>query len=143
MVRTYDPKKIVLTVGGFPIGGFADGTFVKISRSEDSFKTSVGADGDTTRVKSTNKSGEIVITLDMSSPSNDILDSMVFQDELVGLGVKPVLIKDLGSASTYATASAWVKKPADVEFGKDVSTREWTLSCADLTMVTGGYLPTV
>ena len=27
-VRTYDPKQVIITVGGVPMSGFADGTFL-------------------------------------------------------------------------------------------------------------------
>lgn len=139
-VRTYDPKAIVVVVGGFPISGFADGTFVKVMRSNDAFSKSVGADGDTTRIKSNDKSGEVTITLAQTSQSNDILDSIAFRDELANAGVVPIVVKDLLGTSVFVSATGWVRKIPEAEFGKEAATREWVLDVSDLGVFVGGNL---
>lgn len=137
-VRTYDPKATIIIVGGFPISGFADGTFVKVTRSSDAFAKSVGADGDTTRIKSNDLSGEIIITLSQTSQGNDILSALAVRDELTNTGVVPVSVKDLLGTSTFVSASCWVRKQADAENGKEAATREWVLDVADLAVFVGG-----
>lgn len=37
MMQTYDPKKVKVLFLGAPLDGFADGTFVNVSRNEDGF----------------------------------------------------------------------------------------------------------
>ena len=140
MVKTYDPKKVILLVNGTPIGGFADGTFIKAARSNDMFSKVSGADGEVTRVKSNDLSGEVVITLAQSSPSNDVLSALALKDELSNTGVVPVSIADSSGRSVFVSAFAWVRKQPDSEFSKDVSNREWTFDCANLSMVTGGNM---
>ena len=34
-VKTYDPKKVVVTIGGLAISGYADGTLISISRQNE------------------------------------------------------------------------------------------------------------
>jgi hypothetical protein len=143
MVRTFDPSLVILTVKGVPIGGYADGTGVKVSRSEDSFSMVTGMDGVTSRAKSTNKSGEVTITLAQTSPSNAFLSALCALDEAQNKGVVPVMISDLSGTSVYASGTGWIKKPADAEFGKEVSNREWVVSCADLKMHSGGNFSSI
>lgn len=141
--RTYDPKAITVVIGGFPMGGFADGTFVSVMRSNDAFTKTVGADGDTTRVKSNDKSGELTLTLDQTSLSNDALSTIAIRDELANAGVVTVRIKDLLGASLYVSATGWIRKVPEVEYGKETSTREWVLDLADLETFTGGNFDAV
>jgi len=140
-VRTYDPKAIALTVGGVPITGFADGTFVLVERANDSFTKVVGADGETSRAKSQDRSGRITITLAQTSNSNDYLSSVMKRDEEFNAGVVPIQAKDVTGASTVFSGSGWVVKPPNVEYGKEINNREWMFDCADLTMFVGGNVP--
>ncbi len=137
-VRSYDPGQVVLTVGGVPINGFADGTFISVERSEDSFTKTSGADGIVSRARSRDKSGEITITLAQTSPSNDVLTALNATDETTGAGVVPVQCKDLSGRTVLFTAFAWIRKPPAVEFGKEISDREWVMDCADLDMNVAG-----
>lgn len=143
MVRTYDPKMVVLVVKGTPISGYADGTFIRITRNSDTFTKVVGSDGATSRAKSNDFSGTLEITLAQTSPSNLFLQALAVQDELSNTGVVPFQVKDLSGLSEYSSGLAWVRKPADVEFGKDISNRVWTMDCADLRMKTAGNLDVV
>ena len=51
-VRTYDPKAVAVLIGGVPIGGFADGTFISVERDNDTFQKVSGSDGIVSRAKS-------------------------------------------------------------------------------------------
>lgn len=126
-VRTYDPKMVIITIGGVPMTGYADGTFVSVERASDSFTKVTGADGMVTRSKSNDKSGQITLTLKQSSPSNDVLSGFAALDEMSNTGVFPVSITDLSGHTLLFMPSAWIRKPANVEFGKELSTREWVL----------------
>lgn len=141
-LRTFDPASVSLILGGTPLSGFADGTFISVTRSNDSYTKTVGADGvDTTRVKSVDKSGEITITLAQTSPSNDFLTSLAEADERDNSGVVDLLVKDNSGNSEFSAAFAWVKKPADAEYGKEVATREWVIDAADIVMGVKGNNP--
>ena len=137
-VRTFDPKQVSVLVGGTPIGGFADGTFITVDRSNDMFTKVSGADGVVSRSKSNDFSGEMTITLAQNSPSNDYLAGIAQADEITGDGVVPVLIKDNSGRATFVSAFAWVRKMPSSEFGKEIGNREWILDAADLDMFPGG-----
>lgn len=137
-VRTYDPSKEVITFGGVPLSGFADGTFIRASRSGDAFSKHSGADGVTSRSKSSDKSGEVVITLAQTSPSNDYLSAIAALDENSGLGVLPLASKDLSGRTTIFADNAWIRKVTDKEGAKEITNREWVIDCANLKMFVGG-----
>ena len=136
-VRTYDPKSVVITVGGVPMSGFADGTFLEITRDDAAFTKVVGADGTTTRVKSNNTGGSMTITLKQSSPSNDVLSAFAQADELTNTGVVPILVKDLSGNSIYFSATGWIQKYPDSVFANEINNRAWVLDLADVDMFVG------
>lgn len=137
-LRTYDSKQVIVLVGTAIISGFADGTFVNVMRSSDAFTKQSGADGEVSRSKSNDKSGEITITLAQTSPSNAVLQSLAITDEISNDGIVPIAIKDLSGTSTFVSAFGWVRKSADAEYGKDITNREWVLDCVDLDILNGG-----
>jgi hypothetical protein len=136
--KTYDPGLVVVSIGGNIISGFADGTFINVERTSDSFSKQVGADGEVTRVRNRDRSGSITLTLMSSSLSNDILTALHKLDELSGTGVVPFLLKDLAGTTLVSAQSCWIRKPANVEFGKELSNREWTLDANPIDMTVGG-----
>lgn len=138
--KTYDPGLVIVTFGSTIITGYADGTFVKASRNEDAFKTYVGADGTPARSRSRNRSGSIEITLSQTSPSNDALSASVLADELLGTGVSPCSIRDLNGTTLVVAPEAWVRKPADIEEGKEIGPRTWTIDTGRMEMLVGGNL---
>lgn len=137
-VYSYDPSKSSLILGGKIIGGYTDGTFIKLSRDEDMFAMVVGVEGISTRAKSNNYSGSLEITLHQSSPSNDVLSSYTAIDELTGAGAFPMLYRDASGRTVASAITMWVKKYADSEFSKTVSERVWTLQTDNLQLFIGG-----
>lgn len=136
-IRTYDPKQVIVTIGGVPMSGYADGTFLLIDRDENAFTKVTGADGVTTRVKSNNRSGTMTLTLKQSSASNDVLSGFAALDELANSGVVPILIKDLSGNSIYFSATGWIQKYPASEFGKEINNREWVLDLVDVDVFVG------
>jgi hypothetical protein len=143
MLYTFDPKMGVLTFKGKIITGFADGTFFTVERTEDTFTETTGADGETTRVKSNNRSGRAKITLKQSSSSNDHLSVCAALDEGANAGVGEFQYKDVLGTTLVFAAQAYVKKPANVESAKTATDREWNLFLVDVKMFVGGNVPVV
>jgi hypothetical protein len=139
-VKTYDPKNVIVTVQkivnetageALTVTGFADGTGIKVSRKNDMYTMSTGMDGETSRVKSNDKSGEISLTLAQTSPSNDLFRDLS-ESDTIDSDLIAITISNLADMRKYATVTAWPRKHADIEFGKDVSNREWTFDCVDI-----------
>jgi len=139
-LRTYDPKDIIVTIGGVPMSGFADGTFVNVERDNDMFTKVSGADGEISRAKSNDKGGVLTLTLSQTSMSNDVLSGIAVADELTNSGVVPIFVKDINSLSTFVSAFGWVKKQPAAEYGKVINNREWVVDLADLEVFIGGVL---
>lgn len=137
---TYDPSQVVLTFGPHIITGYADGTFVKAERDEDTFKKYVGSDGSVTRVRNRSRSGFIEFSLAQASPSNDFLSAVHVQDELGGTGIMPATVKDLNGTSIAIASEAWVVRPTALEYGRDAGARSWRLDVADLRIFVGGHI---
>lgn len=137
--KTYDPTKVVVTLAGFILSGFGESTMVKASRKEDSYKETVGAQGDVVRNKSANHTGEVDITLLETSASNGVLSTLMLADAESDTGIVPLLIKDLNGTALAVAAEAWVVKPPDLEFAKEQKDRAWKIMCADLELFDAGY----
>ena len=127
MLYTYDPKLVTVIYGGVLITGFADGTFVKVSRNSDTFSLQMGVDGHATRTKSNDNSGKFEVTLSQASPSNPILYALWKIDQMapLGVGVKPMIVKDLSGSSLHAAPTTWIVKPSDAEYAKEAGSRVW------------------
>lgn len=139
-VRTYDPTQLVVTFGGIPISGFADGTYISVERDEETFTKVTGADGTTARSKTANRSGAVTLTLLQTSLSNDYLSGVALLDELSNSGVLPLIVKDLSGTTIIFAKEAWVQKPAAFEGAKEVTEREWILDTGDMDVFIGGNL---
>lgn len=136
-VRTYDPKQVIISIGGIPMSGFSDGTFLEIERDEATWTKTVGADGLVTRAKTNNRSGTLTLTLKQSSPSNDVLSGILALDEATNAGVVPVLVKDLSGNSIYFSARAWISQFPNSSFGKDIADRQWVLAMDEADIFVG------
>jgi len=136
--KNYDPTRVTVAFGAILIQGFNDGTMIKTSRNEDAYTVKVGGQGDVTRVRSRNKTGQITITLLAESPTNDLLTAQALIDEESGTAYAPIMVKDLNGTTLMVAENAWIMKMPEVEHATDASPREWVIECADLTMTVGG-----
>lgn len=137
-LHTYDPLQIVIVFGGLQIQGYAEKSFVKVARSEDTWSDQVGADGEMTRVRSRNKSGTITITLVAGAPSNKDLAAIAVADEQFGTGVKTIAVRDLNGLDLHKAEKAWIKKPPEADYSNEAGDREWVIRCKDLDTFSGG-----
>lgn len=137
-VYTYAADQVQIIVGGVPISGLADGTFINVVRDEQAYNKITGADGTTSRSRTANKAGAITVTLQQTSPSNDVLTGFMLADEAGDQGVVPVFIKDTYGRTLHAASSAWVQQMPDQDFSKEVEERGWVLDCARIDSFVGG-----
>jgi hypothetical protein len=142
--KTYDPIKVVVTVGSHTISGYGENSLVKCERNEDGFKLQVGGSGEAVRSRNPNRSGKITITLLQSSISNEYLSAMANLDEsgVAGAvaapntaptaGVLPVTVKDTNGNTIWSAEEAWIVKPPAADLEKEAKEREWTFETAFL-----------
>jgi hypothetical protein len=128
-VRTYDPSEVKIVVGTFVLSGYADGTFVKITRSGDAFEKKKGADGTVDRINKNAYDFEVEITIKQTSPYNAILSGLLAADQLSNNGVFPLTITDLSGATTGPSAffapQAWIMKDPEVDYGDALKNHTW------------------
>lgn len=137
-LKNYDPLEVAVIVGGHVVSGYADGTFLVVERNNDTFARTTGASGETARAKSNDRSGKFTITLLQSSLSNGVLQGFATSDELANSGTFPVLIKDANGNDIFSAEIAWIMKPSNAEYGKEITEREWVIETGELIMVHGG-----
>jgi len=137
-VKTYDPKFIVITFGTTPISGYAQGTFVRVSRSGDAFTKRKGAGGDVERVNKNQGDFEVSVTLLQTASSNAELSALLAADQATDAGVFPLTIKDLLGNTLFFAPQAWIRKDPDWEDGDDLNSREWTFDTGIGANLVGG-----
>jgi hypothetical protein len=141
LVGDYDAKKVIVTFGGVPISGFADGTFVQVDPNAESFTKKVGADGEVVRAKTNDNTHTVAITLQQSSLSNQYLSTCKAADKLTGLGMKPLSITDLNGGTLFFWPQAWVQTDPSWGFAKESTDRAWTFHTGQIaTQNEGGTL---
>ena len=141
-VRTYNSARVLVLVGGVPLQGFAEGTFVNIAPQADRVTSKSGADGEVSRSISSDKRHTITVTLQQTSPSNDVLSGMALADELSGGGFPvPFLVQDLSGRTLFATDVAWVSRAPNITFGVESGDREWAFETGRPSVfIVGGNL---
>ena len=127
LVMTYDPKKVIILLGGVPITGYADGTFVQIDPNGDAFTKKVGADGEVARELSNDNTHTIQITLMQTSLSNIYLRTVMKVDRATGLGMLPLAFTDLNTMEEKFWPQAWVSVEPATGRAKETTDTQWTL----------------
>lgn len=142
-VNTYDPKKVIITFGGVPIVGFADGTFVQVDPNSETWTKKVGADGEVVRAQSNDNTHTVQITLQQTSASNDYLSTCMNVDKLSGKAMLPLTITDLNGTTLHFWAQAWVSTDPSYGFAKESTDRQWTIQTGQESIANygGNILP--
>lgn len=137
-MRQYNPKKIAGSWRGIPFVGFMDGTFISVEADEDAAMKHVGAQGNATVAINANEGAAITLTLAQSSPTNDALSALVPNARRNSLPSGPLMIKDLNGLTLVMCETAWIKKVANVTYGKEIEGREWVFDCESAVIIVGG-----
>jgi hypothetical protein len=124
---TYDPKKVIISFGGVPLGGYADGTFVQIEPGSETWVKKVGADGEVSRSLSNDNTHTIQITLKQMSLSNIYLRTVMNADKLTGLGMLPLTFTDMNTGEEHFWPEAWVATNPSLGRAKEETDLQWTL----------------
>lgn len=138
-LKTYDAKRINITIGSHIVKGYAEDTFISIEPDGDGTQAQAGADGEVARSLSNNPLHTVTLTLQQTSDTNDYLSDLLKRDRASGGGgVVPLQIIDLRGTSLFAASQAWVVNYPTVENGSGVGEREWTLQAVMTDIHVGG-----
>lgn len=131
MARIYDPKKVIAVVGGIVVEGFAEGTFLEVTTTEDMHTYTGGSDGSGTFNVNPNKSGTIKFTLQHNAKSVNLI-SMI---GLAGVPI-PIVIMDNNVGGQKVIGNECVlQKQIDVSRGKEVGTVDVTFLGEEVIVV--------
>jgi hypothetical protein len=139
-IATYDPLKIVVTFGPLILSGYADGSFLTIDRTTDSFALIVGSSGEQARSRSNDRSAIATLKLLQTSLANDALSLQLQADELNGSGISPFMVKDLRGNSLTLAKEAWIIKPPTQDFDRTIGPREWNIQLAEALVIVAGNI---
>lgn len=126
-MRTYDPRDVSLIVNSHIASGFAEGTFISTAKDEENYTTYVGAQGEVSRARNAHPVGSITCTLKSTSPSNAVFNALAKSRETFAA---QVIDRNTGNTSVGGSI-CWFEKPADREWGDEVTEVEWTIIVAD------------
>jgi len=140
IVRTYDPKKVIVAFGALVMTGFAPGTFVNVARSNDLFEKNRGSDGTIDRVNKNADDFAISLTLKQTSLTNDALSIIMNLDKENNAGIFPFTVKDLGGLSFFFASQAWIAKDPDDEYSDAFNNRVWRFDTGPAKKFTGGNI---
>ena len=134
MVKTYDPKKVLIACGTHSVTGLADDAFVSVEPAGEGVTKKVGCDGEIVRSISPDKTSTVKITLLQTSDSNSFLQQMYNQDQQNGDGIFPLMIQDLMGGVLFSAEEAWVAEQSTFARGKADTNREWEIHTGQGTM---------
>lgn len=133
MVKTYDPKKVLISLGSHSVTGYSDGTFVSIEASGDGVSKKTGCDGEIVRSIDPDGSAKVKLTLLQTSPTVAYCQKQYDKDRANGDGTFPILVKDLKGGLLFSAQDAWVVKSPNREYGKESADREIEIDTGEAT----------
>ena len=137
-VKNYDPKKFIITFGGIPATGFADGTFISVTSPSQTFTKIVGADGEVARAKGNDNTNEVTITLLQTSLTNDYFSSIHKIDKATNQGKLILAIVDLEGTTIMSWSQAWIRQLPDTERSKEIGENAWIFDTGQIDAVNIG-----
>lgn len=140
----YDAANHFLTIGGFPIQGFQDGSDIEIDFVSDPMSSQVDVDGrNVVFNKSNDYRATVTFTLNEGAAANDVL-SQIYANFRRGSpggtnpGVVPLFFKDNNGRSVAQSDSCTIQTMPSIGGGRESSGRTWVIGTGQLTMFVGG-----
>jgi len=141
MVRTYDPRLVIITLGPHTVQGYADGTFVNIEAHGDGVSKEVGSDGEVVRSIDPDETATVTINIQYGSDTIKFAQEQYDKDRNThGEAMFPVLIKDMRGGLVFAADEAWVENTVAREFNYEASGREITIATGKALWTDNGYV---
>lgn len=130
-IKTYDCRKVIVTVGSHIVSGFAEDSHITIEPAGEGITSVCGCDGEHSRSMDPNRSSNIKIVLNQTSSSNKFFNKMLNADQETGEGMLPMLITDLRGGLLAHAEQAYIKKRPSTVYGKATQNREWEFATGD------------
>ncbi len=138
-IALYSPKDVIISLAGLhTISGYADGTFVRITKDMKPFSKVRAMDGEVARMYNEDEGFKVEVTIAQSSTSNNILTGIYNVDTATHMGKFPMFIKDTKGQTNFFAATAWIEMIPEVTFSSQLETRTWTFGCSGAVITIGG-----
>lgn len=132
MGRTaYNAKDCVITIDGVYITGVAE-DMITGEKDEDFFTTTVGAQGDVAVNEVNNPLGTIKLTLQGTSPQNEMLIKYAKKNKEF-----PIWVNNKNLKEKFGGSQARIKKFPVMEEGIELSDREYEMTVFDYDVIPG------
>ena len=125
----YNPKNVVVTVGGKTATGFAADTFINAERNEDAISQSVSIDGGVTYVENNNETGVITMTLQQNSPTNKVLTDFANQKKSFAINITDT---NFSSEVGCGGSESRIMRIPGFGRGNELGNREWQIAVSKL-----------
>ena len=135
--RTYNLDDVTLVLGTNIITEFIKGEAITVSKDDDDWAVTQGSHGSVVRAKKFNNVGTVVIRTVQGSPTNKLLNDMMYADIASGEDSFSLQLKDNRGESVVSAPQCWFMKPADMTFGEEVGQLEWSIKAGHLKMEYG------
>ena len=129
MLASFDPKKVILTLGLQTVTGFAPDTKLTVSRSNNVSTKTEGVDGDLSINIDSRFSGNLSVNLLHNAEFNKVLAAWVYQLDATGYPFFPVEMED-PSGMAISTVG-WIEVQPDYGVAQETGTLEWVIGLQD------------
>lgn len=138
MIQTFNPADLFVALGGVLLTGFAP-QMLTVERDAPLARDERGVEGEIARYLSEDRRGNITFTLLGTSPSNLVLSTFINADELLGMNIFPVIIKDGADKSLDLVVAplCWVNGHAPISYSNGVEVRTWTIRSSSIRILEG------
>lgn len=136
-LANYSPEDVNCLAFGIPLNGFADGTFISISKDKVAYGSTETADGQVARLYTNSQTYTISLTFHRGSTSNDILTKLWQLDELSQVGKFPLFIKDLSGTDLFFSTNTWIEGVPNMVQSTNFDTRTWILKSSQAVINIG------
>lgn len=132
-LMAYDPSEITLLLGGWEPWGFASDTKIVISKNNDIINPYAGTDGDVSLALSRNRLGTLTLSLQRTSPANEVLAGYVQAMYSTRQVAFSVYLED--PRGYYLTTIGWIQSQPDDTMGDTIQENQWVIGLQDATLL--------
>ncbi len=122
------------------IGGYSEDQMVTVEPAAESFTMYTSADNKSTLLFNANNSATVMLTLNQTTVSNDILSQLYeeFRASKSPSKLFTITVKDNNGRSMYVSPQAFIGKRPSAIFANSMQNRDWTILCHDMQQFSGG-----
>lgn len=131
--KTYVPASVDISWGGWGFEGYADGTFIEVSRSRPNTETMVGADNTVGITKIGDLTGTVTITLMQNSRTNWFLSAaQAAQDASDNIFRADMAVRDKSGSFFVYVKAAHIQEPATMTLSNGQTAKVWTFFAEEI-----------